>query len=73
MGRPDLLEHPGSATQEARVKHVEAVEQVTADWVAGHTADEVVDLLAQRACPPREWPPSPMWRTTRSSGTAAAS
>jgi crotonobetainyl-CoA:carnitine CoA-transferase CaiB-like acyl-CoA transferase len=51
MGRPDLLEHPDSATQEARVKHVHAVEQITADWVAGHTADEIVDLLGQAGVP----------------------
>jgi CoA:oxalate CoA-transferase len=51
IGRPDLLEHPDSATQEARVKHVGAVEQITADWVAGHTADEVVDLLGQAGVP----------------------
>jgi len=51
MGRPDLLEHPDSATQEARMRHVDAVEQITADWVAGHTADEVVDLLGQAGVP----------------------
>jgi crotonobetainyl-CoA:carnitine CoA-transferase CaiB-like acyl-CoA transferase len=51
MGRPDLLEHPDSASQEARVKHVDAVEQITAAWVASHTADEIVGLLGQAGVP----------------------
>jgi crotonobetainyl-CoA:carnitine CoA-transferase CaiB-like acyl-CoA transferase len=30
---------------------VDAVEQITADWAANHTADEIVDLLGQAGVP----------------------
>jgi CoA:oxalate CoA-transferase len=51
MGRPDLLAHPDFATQEARVKNAALVERLTGVWAAGHTAEELVDLLNRAGVP----------------------
>lgn len=51
MGRPELLAHPDFATPEVRVKNATAVERITAAWAAGHTADELVELLSRAGVP----------------------
>jgi crotonobetainyl-CoA:carnitine CoA-transferase CaiB-like acyl-CoA transferase len=51
MGRPDLLAHPDFAALEVRVKHAVAVERIAAAWAAGHTADELVELLSRAGVP----------------------
>jgi CoA:oxalate CoA-transferase len=51
MGRPDLLAHPDFATLEARVRHAPAIERITAEWAAGHAADELVERLNRAGVP----------------------
>ncbi|RKP57742.1 CaiB/BaiF CoA transferase family protein [Pararobbsia silviterrae] len=48
MERPDLLSHPKFESLEARMTHRADIEAIVAQWVARHTADEVI-ALARRA------------------------
>jgi crotonobetainyl-CoA:carnitine CoA-transferase CaiB-like acyl-CoA transferase len=45
MGRPDLIEDPRFATTLPRMQHGEAVEAITADWVAATPLAEVIAAL----------------------------
>jgi crotonobetainyl-CoA:carnitine CoA-transferase CaiB-like acyl-CoA transferase len=45
MGRPELIEDPRYATNEARVRHADEVNELVGAWVGAHTRAEVLDLL----------------------------
>lgn len=47
MGRSELVDDPRFSTHEARGEHQEEIEAIVADWAAGHTADEIDELLNQ--------------------------
>jgi crotonobetainyl-CoA:carnitine CoA-transferase CaiB-like acyl-CoA transferase len=51
MGRPDVLDDPRFATNEARMRHVEESEALLADWVSERTSYEVVDLVRGAGLP----------------------
>jgi crotonobetainyl-CoA:carnitine CoA-transferase CaiB-like acyl-CoA transferase len=51
IDRPELLEDPRFATLEQRMIHVEAIEGIAAEWIARHTADEVLAALRQAELP----------------------
>ncbi|MBP2296813.1 CaiB/BaiF CoA transferase family protein [Azospirillum rugosum] len=51
MNRPDLLTDPRFATLDARMRNIEAIEAIVAEWIAGMPADDVVALLRQAELP----------------------
>ena len=51
MGRPEMLDDPRFATLNGRMQNIEATEQAVADWVAQHTADEIVAKLSEAEVP----------------------
>jgi CoA:oxalate CoA-transferase len=51
MGRTEILQDPRFATNEARMKNVEASEAILAEWVSQRTADEVVELVRGAGLP----------------------
>ncbi len=51
MGRSEILQDPRFATNEARMKNVEASEAILAEWVGERTADEVVELVRGAGLP----------------------
>lgn len=51
MKRPQLIEDPRFATMASRLAHREAVEGIVADWMRGHTADQIVAWLEAEGVP----------------------
>ncbi|MCO6052274.1 CoA transferase [Mesorhizobium sp. RP14(2022)] len=51
IGQPELLEDPRFDTLEGRMTNVEAIEAVAAEWIAQHTADEVLAALRRAELP----------------------
>jgi crotonobetainyl-CoA:carnitine CoA-transferase CaiB-like acyl-CoA transferase len=51
MGRDDLLGDPRFASLAARVQHADEINAIVADWVKGHTADEVERILVAAQVP----------------------
>ncbi|QCO00084.1 CoA transferase (plasmid) [Azospirillum argentinense] len=51
MNRPDLLQDPRFATLDARMRNIEAIEVIVAEWIVGMPADEVIALLRQAELP----------------------
>ncbi|WP_225783728.1 CaiB/BaiF CoA-transferase family protein [Xenophilus sp. Marseille-Q4582] len=51
MKRPQLIEDPRFATMASRLAHREAVEGIVADWMRGHTADQIVACLEAEGVP----------------------
>ena len=45
IGRPDLVEHPDYATNQARIARRAELNQMLSEWFAGRTVAEVTDLL----------------------------
>lgn len=50
-GLSELRDDPRCTSHAARLAHAEAIEAIVADWVARHTADEVVQLMAAAEVP----------------------
>lgn len=50
-GHPEMAENPAMANNEGRVRHVQEIERALADWCAGRTAVEVVDILEAERVP----------------------
>lgn len=51
IGQPALLEDPRFATLEARMRNVEAIEAIAAEWMAGRTAEEALAALRAAELP----------------------
>lgn len=51
IGREDLLTDPRFSTLEARMKNVEAIEAIAAEWFSQHNADEVLAALSRAELP----------------------
>jgi len=45
LGRPDLIDDPDYATNPARVKNAEALDQIISSWIGGQTLDEIMDIF----------------------------
>ncbi len=45
MGRPELIEDPWFATNEARVADAEEVDHVVGEWVGQRSRDEAMEVL----------------------------
>jgi crotonobetainyl-CoA:carnitine CoA-transferase CaiB-like acyl-CoA transferase len=53
IGKPELAEDPRFATQMARRTNRDAIEDITAEWVAQHDLQECLDMLGEDvACSP---------------------
>ncbi|WP_116367320.1 CaiB/BaiF CoA transferase family protein [Parahaliea mediterranea] len=50
-GHPEMAENPEMAHNEGRVRHVEVIDKALADWCAGRTAAEVVEVLEAQRVP----------------------
>ena len=46
IGRPDLADDPGLASNDGRVERTEELDRVIGDWAARHDLDEVLEVLA---------------------------
>jgi crotonobetainyl-CoA:carnitine CoA-transferase CaiB-like acyl-CoA transferase len=46
VGRPELVEDPRFATNDARLEHAEELDAIIAAWVAGHSLDEALAAVA---------------------------
>ncbi|MFE7194516.1 CaiB/BaiF CoA transferase family protein [Kitasatospora sp. NPDC057541] len=51
MGRPELADAPEYATRLARSEHADGLYAIIAEWVAGHTADDLARLLNDAGVP----------------------
>ncbi|PVE22289.1 hypothetical protein DC522_22135 [Microvirga sp. KLBC 81] len=51
VGRPELLQDPRFSTLEARMKNVEAIEAIAAEWFASHSSDEALAALSRAELP----------------------
>ncbi|MFE2108889.1 CaiB/BaiF CoA transferase family protein [Kitasatospora sp. NPDC059463] len=51
MGRPELADAPEYATRLARNDHADGLYAIIAEWVAGHTADDLARLLNDAGVP----------------------
>ena len=51
IGRPELADDPGYATTPARIARRDAVNQLMADWFAGHEVAEVMTLFEAEGIP----------------------
>lgn len=51
MGRPTLIDDPRFATMASRLEHRDAVEGIVADWMAAHSADDLVAKLEAEGVP----------------------
>ncbi|MDB5591329.1 CoA transferase [Enterovirga sp.] len=45
IGRPDLADDPSLATNQLRVRRVEEIDGIMAEWIGRHTQAEVLDVL----------------------------
>ncbi|MBD0672096.1 CaiB/BaiF CoA transferase family protein [Streptomyces sp. CBMA156] len=51
MGRPELADAPEYATRPARSEHADDLYAIIAEWVAGHAADDLAELLNDAGVP----------------------
>ncbi len=47
VGRPDMIEDPRFATQEARVKNVEELDSIISEWFLSHTMDDAIQIMRE--------------------------
>ena len=47
IGRPDLADDPELATNQQRIRRVDELDGIVAEWVARHTQKEVLDVFEQ--------------------------
>jgi crotonobetainyl-CoA:carnitine CoA-transferase CaiB-like acyl-CoA transferase len=45
IGRPDLAEDPSLATNQGRIRRVDEIDGIMAEWIGRHTQAEVLDVL----------------------------